>query len=97
MHKWDAHFIKSQFKMLNRNFSLFTISNNSNLKEALVKALEDKNNFYIICDYTINKNYHMPKEEMDFLKSLKRKLNSFNYNSFEILDEKGIIMSGRKC
>ena len=28
---------------------------------------------------------------MDFLKSLRRKLNSFNYNSFEILDGKGII------
>lgn len=77
--------------------SLFTISNNSNLKEDLVKALENKNNFYIIYDYTINNNYHMPKEEMDFLKSLRRKLNSFHYNSFEILDGKGIIMSGRKC
>ena len=49
------------------------------------------------CDYTINNNYHMPKEEMDFLKSLRRKLNSFHYNSFEILDGKGIILSGRKC
>ena len=39
----------------------------------------------------------MPKEEMDFLKNLRRKLNSFHYNSFEILDGKGIIMSGRKC
>ena len=76
--------------------SLFTISNNSNLKEDLVKALENKNNFYIICDYTINNNYHMPKEEMDFLKSLRRKLNSFHYNSFEILDGKGIILSGKR-
>ena len=39
----------------------------------------------------------MPKKEMDFLKSLRRKSNSFNYNSFEILDGKCIIMSRRKC
>ena len=38
----------------------------------------------------------MPKEEMDFLKSLRRKLNSFSYNSFEILDGKGIIISGKR-
>ena len=77
--------------------SLFTISNNSNLKEDLVKALENKSNFYIICDYKINNNYHITKEEMDFLKNLRRKLNTFHYNSFEILDGKGIIMSGTKC
>lgn len=77
--------------------SLFTISNNSDLEKILFNALQNKNNFYIVCDYTINSNYHMPKEEQDFLNKLTRKLkNKFNFKRFEILDGRGIILSGKR-
>lgn len=77
--------------------SLFTISNNSNLEEDLVKVLKNINNFYIVCDYTINSNFHMPKEEQDFLKRLKSKLKyDFNFKQFEILNGNGIIICGEK-
>ena len=77
--------------------SLFTISNNTNLQKELIEMLENKDNFYIICDYKINNNYHMPKVEQDFLKSLIQKLkNRFNFKRFEILDGKGIIIYGKR-
>ena len=78
--------------------SLFTISNNTvDLKEQLISALQNKQNFYILCDYTINYNYHMPKEEQDFLKSLLRKFSdSFEFKCYEILDGRGIMIAGSK-
>ena len=77
--------------------SLFTISNNTNLEKELINALKTKDNFYLVCDYTINSNYHMPKEEQDFIDKLLRKLKGiFKFKRFEILDGKGIIIVGEK-
>lgn len=77
--------------------SLFTISNNTNLDEELFKALQKMNNFYIVCDYTINSNLHMPKEEQDFLKKMKNKLRGqFRFKQYEILNGSGIIISGER-
>ena len=77
--------------------SLFTIANNSNLDKELCKTLQNIKNFYIVCDYTINNNYHMPKEEQDFLKRLKNKLRGqFKFKKFEILNGSGIIIIGEK-
>lgn len=75
--------------------SLFTISNDVNLMDDLVKALITKENFFILCDWTINSNYHLPKTEKDFLNKFCIKLSSkFTFKSFEILDGKGIIICG---
>lgn len=77
--------------------SLFTISNNSNLDEELFKALQNMKNFYIVCDYTINSNYHMPSEEQDFLKKLKDKVRGqFKFKQYEILEGSGIIITGER-
>lgn len=77
--------------------SLFTISNNSELDKILFNALKSKNDFYIVCDYTINSNFHMPKEEQDFLNKLENKLKpKFYFKHFDILDGRGIIISGKR-
>lgn len=77
--------------------SLFTISNNEDLENQLLDALRNKRNFYIVCDYTVNNNFHMPKEEINFLNRLIRKLRgSFSFKRFEILDGKGIILQGSR-
>ena len=78
--------------------SLFTISNNTeDLQKQLLEALQNKRNFYIICDYTINSNYHMPKEEQDFINELLRRLNGqFKFKRFEILGGDGIIICGER-
>ena len=60
-------------------------------------ALQDKNNFYIVCDYTINSNYHMPKEEQDFINKLLKKISGqFKFKRFEILGGDGIIIYGER-
>lgn len=76
--------------------SLFTIaSNTENLQEQLTRALSSKKNFYIVCDFTINSTYHMPKEEMNFLNRLIKALNNnFKFKHFEILSGDGIIIYG---
>lgn len=78
--------------------SLFTILNNTeDLQKQLSEALQNKRNFYIVCDYTINSNYHMPKEEQDFINKLLRKLNGqFKFKRFEILSGDGIIVCGER-
>ncbi len=77
--------------------SLFTILNNTDLEKELVNALQDKKNFYIVCDYTINSNFHMPKEEQDFLNRLLNQLRgNFKFKRFEILDGNGIIICGER-
>lgn len=78
--------------------SLFTISNSAeDLQKQLIDALQDKKNFYIVCDYTINSNYHMPKEEQDFINRLIRKLSGqFKFKRFEILGGDGIIVCGER-
>lgn len=78
--------------------SLFTISNNiEDLQKQLLDTLHNKNNFYIVCDYTINSNYHMPKEEQDFINKLLRKLKEqFKFKHFEILSGNGIIIYGER-
>lgn len=77
--------------------SLFTISNNTNLKKDLVDALYNKRNFYLICDYTINNNFHMPSEEQEFITQLEKELKRFfKFKHFEILDGKGIIIYGNR-
>lgn len=78
--------------------SLFTISNNTeDLQKQLLDSLQDKKNFYIVCDYTINSNYHMPKEELDFIDKLLRKISGqFKFKRFEILGGDGIIVCGER-
>lgn len=78
--------------------SLFTISNNTeDLQKQLLEALQNKRNFYIICDYTINSNYHIPKEEQDFINKLLRRLHGqFKFKRFEILSGDGIIICGER-
>ncbi len=59
--------------------------------------MQNKRNFYIICDYTINSNYHMPKEEQDFINKLLRRLTGqFKFKRFEILGGDGIIICGER-
>ena len=62
-----------------------------------MRALKNKDNFFLICDYTINNNYHMLKEEQDFLDNLIKNLkHNFRFKQFKILDGRGIIISGER-
>lgn len=77
--------------------SLFTISDNTDLEGELIKVLQSKNDFYIICDFTINNNLHMRTEEISFLSCLTKKLNNkFKFKQFDILDGRGIIILGKR-
>ena len=77
--------------------SLFTISSNTDLDKLLVNALRNQDEFYLLCDYTINSNYHMPKEEQDFIKKLTNKLkNIFKFKRFEFLERRGILIHGER-
>jgi hypothetical protein len=77
--------------------SLFTISENTDLQNKLLSALYNKKNFYFVCNYTINSNFHLPSTEMDFIDKLVRKLKvKFNIKKFDIMDGKGIIIQGDK-
>lgn len=92
--------------ILNGNFSnlilcffnsLFTISENTNLEKLLLKALKNKDSFYLVCNYTINNNFHMPTVEQAFINKLTNKLSkTFYFNRFEILDGRGIIISAKR-
>lgn len=77
--------------------SLFTISENTNLDKILINNLKNQDGFYLVCDYTINKNYYMPRTEQEFIDKLLNKLKSnFKFNCFEILGGKGIIVSAKR-
>lgn len=77
--------------------SLFTISNNANLEKDLLEALKNQDDFYIVCDFTINSNYHMPKEEQEFIDNLIAKLKKhFRFEKFDILEGRGIIIHGAR-
>jgi hypothetical protein len=74
--------------------SLFTISQNTDLKTELTKALSDKKKFYIVCDYTINNNYHFPSAEEEFLNDFVKSFkNKYSFKKFDILDGKGVIIA----
>ncbi len=62
-----------------------------------MRALKNKDNFFLICDYTINNNYYMLKEEQAFLDNLIKNLkHNFRFKQFKILDGRGIIISGER-
>lgn len=76
--------------------SLFTISENTNLDKILITALKNQDEFYLICNYAINSNFHVSAVEHSFIDNLIRKLKPyFKIKHFEILDGKGII-SGKR-
>lgn len=77
--------------------SLFTISENCDIENVLLKALKNKDKFYLICNYTINSNFHMPTVEQAFINKLVNKLKkTFSFKRFEILEGRGIIISAKK-
>ena len=78
--------------------SLFTISKNTpNLKNRLISALQSKSNFYFVCDYTVNNNFHMPTVENEFIDGLLKDLKTkFTFKKFDILGGKGIILQGKR-
>lgn len=77
--------------------SLFTISQNTDLEKKLLKTLKNKDKFYLVCDYTINSNFHMPTVEQNFIDKLMKKLKTiFLFNRLDILDGKGIIVSAKR-
>lgn len=77
--------------------SLFTISCDEDLYNDLIRTLQNKKTFYIVCDYTINNTYHMPKVEHDFIKKLQIRLNGlFKFQKIDILDGRGIMVIGKK-
>ena len=77
--------------------SLFTISENTDLKKQLLSALRTKKNFYFVCDYTMNANLHMASTEMEFIKNLLKQLEQqFSFKKLEILGGKGIIVLGMR-
>lgn len=77
--------------------SLFTIAKHTELEQKLFKDLKNKTNFYIVCNYTINSTFHMQQEEQNFLNNLMQNLKQdFQFQTIDILEGKGIIISGKK-
>lgn len=77
--------------------SLFTISENTDLDKLLITALKNQDEFYLVCDYTINNNFHMPTVEQEFIDNLIKKLKHyFQTKRYEILDGKGIIIKAKR-
>lgn len=77
--------------------SLFTISENTDLEKLLINALKNQDAFYLVCDYTINSNFHMPTVEQEFINNLIKKLKQyFEAKRYEILDGKGIIIKAKR-
>lgn len=77
--------------------SLFTISENTDLSTVLFEVLQNREKFYILCDFTINSNYRMPTVERKFIENLMLKLKSkFSFNCLNILDGAGIIVVANK-
>lgn len=77
--------------------SLFVISENTNLYKLLIGALKLQDEFYLVCDYTINNNFHMPSVEIKFIENLIKDMSCFfKINRFDILEGKGIIIKARK-
>ena len=77
--------------------SLFTISENTDLKEKLVSALSGKTNFYFVINYTMNSSFHLPSTEMKFIDSLIRRMRSaFRFKRYEVLGGNGVIIKGEK-
>lgn len=73
--------------------SLFTISENTDLDKLLITALKNQDEFYLVCDYTINSNFHMVAVEQEFIDNLIKKLKQhLKTKRYEILDGKGIII-----
>ncbi len=74
--------------------SLYSISQNErNLCEQFVKALQNKKSFYILCDYTVNSTYHIPRLENDLIECILKKLSpKFTFKRLPILDGKGTIV-----
>ena len=76
---------------------MFTISENTDIFDMLLNALKEKENFYLVVNYTINSNFYMPSAEMDFIDELLKKLNTrFKFKRFEILNGRGIIVRGER-
>lgn len=77
--------------------SLFTISQNTDLDKLLITALKNQDEFYLVCDYTINSNFHMVAVEQEFIDNLIKKLKQyFKIKRYEILDGKGIIIKAKR-
>ena len=78
--------------------SLFTISRNtSELMTKLTSALRNKNNFYFVCNFTINHQFHMVVEERKFISEFSANLkDTFTLKHFNILGDRGIIISGKR-
>jgi hypothetical protein len=77
--------------------SLFTISENTDLKEQLLSTLSNKKNFYFVCNFTINNNFHLPSTEMKFIDSLIRKLREkFIIKRHDVLGGDGVIIKGER-
>ncbi len=76
---------------------IFMPSENTDLGKLIITALKNQDEFYLVCDYTINSNFHMVAVEREFIDNLIKKLRQhFKTKRYEILDGKGIIITGRK-
>ena len=75
--------------------SIFSISENTNLKSKLVSVLQSKNKFYIVCNFTVSSDFHLMSVELNFIKDLLKELRPlFNFKKVDFLGDKGIIISG---
>ncbi len=73
------------------------LNNKSDLKQILVASLKQKQNFYILCNYTHGGNHTLAWNEECFLKDLCKELkNIFLIKKLEILNGEGIIITGSK-
>ena len=77
--------------------SLYTIKKEVDLKSKLISVLKNKRSFYFVCNFTINNHFGPCLNERDFIADLMQELNkTFSLKKFEILNDRGIIISGTK-
>ena len=77
--------------------SLYSIKKTTDLKEELLSALIAKNNFYFVCNFTINNHFGPTLNERDFIDDLVAELSKiFAIKQFDILNDRGIIIQGKR-
>jgi hypothetical protein len=63
----------------------------------LVSALQAKNKFYFVCNYTVSSDFHLMSVELNFIKELLHELIAkFTFKKIDILGDKGIIIIGNR-
>lgn len=77
--------------------SLYTIARNTDLRNELLSALKFKENFYLVCNFTINSHFGPVMYEREFIDDLAKDLrDTFVLKKVDIIGGRGIIIQGKR-